>query len=135
MTAVGLLKGALTAEASDYEDVAAAEARIDRLRNLMVVEEDARYSREYHEADKRSIANAVQVFFKDGSHTEKVAVEYPIGHRRRREEGIPVLVEKFEANLATRFPSGQSHRIRDLCLERRSLEATSVNEFMDLLVV
>ena len=133
MTAVGLLKGILTAD--DYEDVAAADPRIDRLRSLMVVEEDERYSREYHEADKRSIANAVQVFFKDGSSTEKVAVEYPIGHRRRREEGIPVLIDKFEANLATRFPTGQAQRIRDLCLEPASLDATPVNEFMELLVV
>ena len=133
MTAVGLLKGNLTAD--DYEDAAAADPRIDRLRDLMVVEEDDRYSREYHEADKRSIANAVQVLFKDGSNTEKVAVEYPIGHRRRRQEGIPLLVAKFEANLATRFPPRQARRICELALDSESLEATPVNEFMDLLVV
>ena len=133
MTAIGLLKGSLTAH--DYEDATAADPRIDRLRDLMVVEEDDRYSREYHEADKRSIANAVQVFFKDGSNTEKVAVEYPIGHRRRRQGGIPLLVAKFEANLAGRFPPGQARRICELALDPESLEATPVNEFMDLLVV
>ena len=133
MTAIGLLKGNLTAD--DYEDAAAADPRIDRLRNRMVVEEDARYSREYHEPDKRSIANAVQVFFKDGSSTEKVAVEYPIGHRRRREEGIPLLVAKFEANLATRFPSARAREIRDLCLDAEALNATPVDEFVGLLVI
>ena len=133
MTAIGLLKGNLTAD--DYEDAAAADPRIDRLRNRMVVEEDARYSREYHEPDKRSIANAVQVFFKDGSSTEKVAVEYPIGHRRRREEGIPLLVAKFEANLATRFPSASAREIRDLCLDAEALNATPVDEFVGLLVI
>ena len=133
MTAVGLLKGNLTAD--DYEDVAAADPRIDRLRSLMVVEEDERYSREYHEADKRSIANAVQVFFKDGSSTEKVAVEYPIGHRRRREEGIPVLIDKFEANLATRFPAQRTRRILELCQDADRLASTPVDEFLGLLAI
>ena len=133
MTAVGLLKGNLTAD--DYEDVAAADPRIDRLRSLMVVEEDHRYSREYHEADKRSIANAVQIFFRDGSSTEKVAVEYPIGHRRRREEGIPVLVDKFEANLATRFPAQRTRRILELCQDADRLASTPVNDFVGLLAI
>jgi len=133
MVAVGLLKGDLTAD--DYEDAAAADPRIDRLRNLMVVEEDARYSREYHEADKRSIANAVQVFFKDGSSTERVAVEFPIGHRRRRREGIPRLISKFEANLATRFPGARAREILGLCLDAERLAATPVDEFMDALVI
>lgn len=133
MTAVGLLKGDLTAD--DYEDVAAADPRIDRLRSLMVVEEDDRYSREYHEADKRSIANAMQIFFKDGSNTEKVAVEYPIGHRRRREEGIPVLVDKFEANLATRFPAQRTRRILELCQDADRLASTPVDEFVGLLAI
>ena len=133
MTAVGLLKGDLTAD--DYEDDAAANPRIDQLRELMVVEEDERYSREYHEPDKRSIANAVQVFFKDGSSTEKIAVEYPIGHRRRREEGIPVLERKFRANLGVRFPAARSEAIFELCLDQARLEDTPVNEFMDLFVI
>ena len=133
MTAIGLLKGDLTAD--DYEDSAAADPRIDRLRELMEVQEDARYSREYHDPDKRSIANAVQVFFKDGTATEKVAVEYPIGHRRRRAEGIPLLIAKFERNLATRFPGGQAERILELCSDGEALAATPVHEFTDLLAV
>ena len=133
MTAIGLLKGDLTAD--DYENEVAADPRIDRLREAMQVEEDQRYSREYHEPDKRSIANAVQVFFKDGSSTEKVAVEYPIGHRRRRAEGIPLLISKFESNLATRFPAAQAQRILSLCLDADALAATPVNEFVDLMVV
>ena len=133
MTAIGLLKGDLTAD--DYEDAAAADPRVDQLRDLMVVQEDERYSREYHEADKRSIANAVQVFFRNGTKTQKVEVEYPIGHRRRREEGIPILVDKFRRNLAIRFPAGQATAIADLCLDRDALEATPVHEFMDLMVI
>ena len=133
MTAVGLLKGNLTAD--DYEDAAAADPRIDRLRNLMVVEEDGRYSREYYEPDKRSIANAVQVCFKDGSNTGKVAVEYPIGHRRRRQEGIPVLVDKFEANLATRFPAGRARRILELCRDAAGLASTPVDQFVGSLAI
>ena len=133
MVAVGLLKGDLTAD--DYEDDVARDPRIDRLRELMQVEEDARYSREYHEPDKRSIANAVQVFFSGGDRTDKVAVEYPIGHRRRREEGIPELIAKFERNLATRFPPARSNAIRDLCLDAKAFEAMPVNEFMARLVI
>ena len=133
MVAVGLLNGGLTAD--DYEDDAARNPRIDQLRERMAVEEDARYSREYHEPDKRSIANAVQVFFTDGTSTDKVAVEYPIGHRRRRDEGIPRLVEKFEANLATRFPAARARAISDLCLDRERFEGTPVDEFMGLLVI
>ena len=133
MTAIGLLKGDLTAD--DYEDAAARDPRVDQLRDVMVVQEDERYSREYHEADKRSIANAVQVFFRNGTKTQKVDVEYPIGHRRRRDEGIPILVEKFRRNLGVRFPAGQAGAIAELCLNREALEATPVHEFMDLMVI
>ena len=101
MTAIGLLKGALVAE--DYEDNVASDNRIDTLREKMIIEEDKRYTKEYLEAEKRSIANAIQVFFKDGSSTEKIEVEYPLGHRRRRDEGIPVLIDKFKNNLNTIF--------------------------------
>ena len=101
MTAIGLYKGNLVAE--DYEDDVASDPLIDFLRSKMVIEEDPRYSKEYLEADKRSIANAIQIRFTDGSVTEKVEVEYPIGHKRRREEGIPVLLEKFSANLSSQF--------------------------------
>lgn len=134
MTAVPLAFGNLVAE--HYEDAFhAAHPIIDELREKMEVVEDERYSREYLEADKRSIANAVQVFFRDGSATEMVAVEYPIGHRRRREEGIPLLEEKFKANLATRFPTQRCVRIFALCKDREALEATAVDRFMDLLVI
>ncbi|MBF2754896.1 MAG: bifunctional 2-methylcitrate dehydratase/aconitate hydratase [Gammaproteobacteria bacterium AqS3] len=132
MTAIGLLRGGLRAE--DYEDDAAADPAIDALREKMQVVEDQRYTREYLEADKRSIANALQVFFSDGSSTEQVAVEYPIGHRRRREEGIPLLIEKFKANLSTRYDAEQSERIFNLCLDGDALDATPVDEFMDLLI-
>ena len=132
MVAIGLLKGNLTAD--DYEDKAAADPRIDRLRNLMEVVEEPRYSREYHEPDKRSIANAVQVFFKDGTYTPKVEIEYPIGHRRRRAEGIPHLIAKFRDNLATRFPDKQAKTILDLCQDAPRLERMPVREFMQELV-
>lgn len=130
MVAVALLTGNLTAE--DYEHTAAADPRIDALRDLMVVEEDSRYSQEYLAPDKRSIANAIQVFFKDGSCSDKVAIEYPIGHKRRRDEGIPVLQHKFEAAIATRFPKSQSQRIIDACASQSQLEAMSVLDFMQL---
>ena len=133
MVAVGLLKGDLVAE--DYEDGVAADARLDLLRNSMVVEEDPRFSDEYHQPDKRSIANAVQVFFRDGTSTEKVTVEYPLGHRRRRGEGIPLLEDKFRRNLSTRFSAPRANQIELLCMDQVALEATPVNEFMDLLVV
>ena len=133
MTAIGLLKGKLTAE--DYEDAAAADPRIDALRSKMEVVEEATYSREYHQADKRSITNAVQVFFKDGSATEQVLIEYPLGHRRRRAEGIPALVVKFREALARRLPAANVSAIDDLCHDQERLHATPVNEFMDLWVL
>jgi 2-methylcitrate dehydratase len=132
MVAVALIYGALTAE--HYEDSTARDARIDALRAKMVLQEEPRYSREYLEPDKRSIANAVQVFFKDGTATEKVEVEYPLGHRHRRAEGIPLLVEKFKTNLATRFAPSQVERILNLCLDAERLGATPVNEFVELFV-
>ncbi len=133
MTAIGLLKGKLTAE--DYEDAAAADPRIDALRSKMEVVEEATYSREYHQADKRSITNAVQVFFKDGSATEQVLIEYPLGHKRRRAEGIPALVVKFREALARRLPAANVSAIDDLCHDQERLHATPVNEFMDLWVL
>ncbi|WLQ16872.1 2-methylcitrate dehydratase [Hahella aquimaris] len=134
MTAVPLAFGNLVAE--HYEDdFHAANPIIDELRNKMEIVEDKRYSQEYHEPDKRSIANAVQVFFKDGTSTDKVEVEYPVGHRRRREEGIPLLEKKFRANLATRFPGKRCEEIFALCKDQKKLEATPVNEFMDLFVI
>ena len=132
MTAIGLLKGDLIAE--DYEDDVASDPRVDRLREKMVIEEDTRYSREYLESDKRSISNAIQIFFNDGSSTEKIEVEYPIGHRRRREQGIPLLVEKFERNLKTQFSEARVESILSLCSDQKLLEQTSVTDFMNLMV-
>ena len=132
MTAIGLYKGNLVAE--DYEDDVASDPLIDFLRSKMVVEEDPRYSKEYLEADKRSIANAIQISFSDGSVTEKVEVEYPIGHKRRREEGIPVLLEKFSANLSSQFSNSRIEKIKGLCLDQSILEETEVSKFMSLLV-
>ncbi|WMC11867.1 bifunctional 2-methylcitrate dehydratase/aconitate hydratase [Oceanimonas pelagia] len=134
MVAVALLYGTLTAE--HYEDAFhQGDARIDVLRNKMRVAEEPRYSADYLQPDKRSIANAIQVFFKDGSHTGRVEVEYPLGHRRRRHDGIPVLEQKFLHHLHTRFPRAQSRRIIDLCQDQTRLEATTVNAFMDLWVI
>ena len=134
MVAVPLAFGDLVAE--HYEDsFHQAHPVIDQLRDKMEVVEDARYSREYLEADKRSIANAIQISFKDGTQTDKVEVEYPIGHRRRRDEGIPVLKDKFLNNLRTRFPEGRCQQIMALCLDAEQLENTAVNEFMDLFII
>jgi 2-methylcitrate dehydratase len=134
MTAVPLAFGNLVAE--DYEDsFHAANPIIDELREKMEIHENPTYSKEYLEPEKRSIANAMQVFFKDGSSTEQVEINYPVGHRRRREEGIPLLEEKFKANLATRFPAKRSAKIFDLCKDQKALEQTAVNDFMDLFVI
>ncbi|HLE93031.1 MAG TPA: bifunctional 2-methylcitrate dehydratase/aconitate hydratase [Sulfuricaulis sp.] len=132
MVAIGLIHGHLTAE--QYEDQAAADTRVDRLRARMDVVEDERYSRDYHDPGKRSIANAIQVFFNDGGHTDKIEIEYPIGHRRRRSDGMPLLIEKFRASLDTRFPEAQSKRILDLCLNHDQLVATPVPEFIEMFV-
>jgi 2-methylcitrate dehydratase len=134
MVAVPLVFGMLSAE--HYEDdFHKAYPIIDELRDKMEVVEDKRFSAEYLEADKRAIANAIQVFFNDGSSTEEVLVEYPVGHRRRRKEGIPLLEQKFKANLATRFPSHQCKTIFTLCKDQAALESTAVNRFMDLFVI
>jgi len=132
MVAVPLIFGRLTAD--DYEDDVAQDPRIDALRERMTVTENAQFSVDYLDPDKRAIGNAVQVFFTDGSSTARIAVEYPIGHRRRRAEGIPVLLEKFERNLATQFGDAQLARILDACRDRERLEAMPVSQFMDLWV-
>ncbi|MFT5449287.1 MAG: 2-methylcitrate dehydratase [Gammaproteobacteria bacterium] len=133
MIAVPLLHGDLVAE--HYEDsFQASEPRIDDLREKMTIVEDERYSADYHDPGKRSIANALQVFFSDGSQTDKVEVEYPIGHLRRREEGIPLLEAKFLDNLRTRFSEARCEEIMALCMNRERLESTAVHTFMDLLV-
>ncbi|MBP2280987.1 2-methylcitrate dehydratase [Psychrobacter sp. PL15] len=134
MVAVPLLTGDLMAE--NYEDdYHAQHSSIDELRRKMFVEEDAHYSIDYHDPSKRSIANAIQIFFKDGSSTDKVAVEYPLGHKRRREESIPILEAKFHASLATRFIDSRCEAIARLCDDQAQLEQTPVNEFMDMFVI
>jgi 2-methylcitrate dehydratase len=133
MAAIGLLKGNLTAQ--DYEDTAAADPRIDGLRGKMTCVENAEYTKDYHDPEKRSIANAIQIFFADGTSSDNIAVEYPIGHRRRRSEGIPELVKKFKVNLARKFDSKKQADILALCLDQAKLEATPVNVFVDMLMV
>ncbi|MFQ5559049.1 MAG: bifunctional 2-methylcitrate dehydratase/aconitate hydratase [Nitrospinota bacterium] len=132
MVAVPLIFGGLTAD--HYEDKVATDSRIDELREKMEVTEDERYTGEYYDSEKRSIANAIQIFFKDGSSTDKVEVEYPIGHRRRRAEGIPVLERKFMDSLLTCFPEDKSKEIYDLCMNQEALIKTPVNEFMSMFV-
>lgn len=133
MSAIGLLKGNLTAQ--DYEDTVAADPRIDAIRSKMSCVEKAEYTRDYLDPEKRSIANAIQIFFKDGTSSSNVAVEYPIGHRRRRGEGIPELVKKFKINLARRFDTKKQADILALCLSQKTLETMPVNEFVDMLMV
>ena len=130
MTAVGLIFGELTAD--HYEDAVARDPRIDALRGKMLCVEDPAYSTDYLDPQKRSIANAVQVFFKDGTSSKKIAVEYPIGHRRRRAEGMPLLVKKFAANLASRFAPQQCDAILRLCADPDTLAATPVDKFTDM---
>jgi len=131
MVAVPLLFGRLTA--ADYEDEVAADPRIDALRDRITCVEDPKFTRDYHDPDKRSIANALTVELADGRKLKEIVVEYPIGHRRRRKEGMPVLVEKFRVNLARRFAEKQRKAILELCLDAGRLEATPVHEFVDLM--
>jgi len=133
MVAVPLLFGRLTA--ADYEDGVAKDPRIDALRAKIVCVEDKRFTRDYHDPKKRSIANALTVEFKDGSKLKEVVCEYPIGHKRRRQEGMPVLVEKFKTNLARRFPPAQQQSILAACMDAGRLQAMPVREFVDLMVV
>lgn len=130
MVAVPLIKGSLTAD--DYEDSAAADPRIDQLRAKMQIIEDPAYTRDYLDPAKRSIGNAIQVFFADGSSTDRVAVEYPVGHRRRREEGWPLLIEKFTNNLATRFSDDQCGRIHSAFADESALDAMPADVFVEL---
>jgi 2-methylcitrate dehydratase len=132
MVAVPLIFGRLVAE--DYEDAIANDPRVDALRNKMVVSENTKFTEEYYAADKRYIGNAVQVFFNDGTMTERVAVDYPIGHRKRRAEGMPVLQKKFEASVAAHFSPKQSEAIKALFADRAKLMQMPVNEFVSGLI-
>ena len=133
MVAVPIIFGRLTA--GDYEDAIAADPRIDKLRDRIECVEDKKFTRDYHDPDKRSIANALTVEFTDGSKLKEVVVEYPIGHKRRRKEGMPVLVEKFKTNLGRVFPAKQAGAILELSLDAKRLDATPVNEFVDMMVI
>lgn len=128
MVAIPLLHGALAAE--HYEDDIAADPRIDVLRSKMQVIENESFSRDYLDPEKRAIGNAIQIFFQDGTATERVAIDYPIGHYRRRAEGIPQLIEKFKSNLLSIYASAQAESILNLCLDREAFEACSVNDFL-----
>lgn len=133
MVAAGLLWGDLKADY--YEDNVANDPRLDMLRHKMQVIEDKQFSKDYLDPEKRSIGNAIQVYFSDGSVTEKVQVEYPIGHQRRREEGIPLLINKFKHNLKKHFSEKALKKITALFLDQKILEKMPVNEFMELLVI
>ena len=132
MIAVALLKGSLTAH--DYEEEASRDPRIDALRGKMQVVENKQYSKDYLDSNKRSIANALTIYFKDGTATPRIAVEYPLGHRRRRQEGLPLLFEKFTANLRTQFPEDKACKLADLFQDHARLCAMPVNDLMELFV-
>jgi 2-methylcitrate dehydratase len=133
MVAVPLLFGRLTA--ADYEDGVAADPRIDTLRDKIECIEDPAFTKDYHDPSRRSIANALTVELNDGSTLKEVVVEYPIGHKRRRREGIPLLEAKFRTNLARRFPKRQQERILAASLDQKTLEAMPVHEYVDLYVI
>ncbi|MDE9435364.1 bifunctional 2-methylcitrate dehydratase/aconitate hydratase [Xenorhabdus bovienii] len=133
MVAIPLLFGRLTA--ADYEDNVAADPRIDALREKMICVEDPDFTRDYHAPEKRSIANALTITFNDGSQLDEVKVEFPIGHARRRKDGIPLLLKKFSTNLARQFPDTQQRKILSVSLDRTLLENMPVNEYLDLYVI
>jgi 2-methylcitrate dehydratase len=132
MVAIPLIHGRLTA--ADYEDAVARDPRVDALRARMEVREDPQFTADYYAADKRFIGNAIQVFFRDGTKSERILVDTPIGHRRRRAEGYPVLVEKFRASLPAVYPESQCRRIEALFMDPKRLDALPVDDFMAHLV-
>ena len=132
MAAIPMIFGRLTA--ADYEDRIAKDPRVDALRAKMTVRENATYTQEYYAADKRFIGNAIQVFFKDGTSTERVAVDFPIGHRKRRAEGMPVLVRKFEQSVAAHFGAQQTKKIQQLFANRKRLSGMLVSDFVTQMV-
>jgi 2-methylcitrate dehydratase len=131
MVAIGLLKGDLQAE--HYEDNVASDPRVDALREKMEVSEEERFTREYLEPDKRAIGNSLQVFYNDGSSSEEVVVDYPVGHRRRRDEGIPLLKVKFERYLRGHINAKKAEQILSICADQQTFEDTSVTQMMGLL--
>ena len=131
MVAVPLIFGRLTA--ADYEDSVATDPRIDMLRAKMEVKENTTFTKEYYERDKRHIGNALHIFFSDGSPKLELRVDFPVGHRKRRAEGMPLLVQKFEASVAAHFPERQTEGIKAM-FARADLDSVPVNEFMAALV-
>jgi 2-methylcitrate dehydratase len=132
MVAIPLIFGRLSA--ADYEDEIARDPRIDALRERMQVRENPAFTAEYYDAEKRYIGNALQVFFRDGSASARVQVDYPIGHRKRRAEGMPVLVRKFEVSVDGHFGPKQAERIKAMFAAPKSLDALPVNELVAALV-
>jgi 2-methylcitrate dehydratase len=132
MVAVPLIFGELTA--NSYDDDVASDPRIDALREKMAVSENEGFTTDYFDPEKRGIGNAIQVFFKDGSSSERIEVSYPIGHRRRREEGIPVLVRKFQSAIGDHYSSDQAMNIESACGEQKALESLPVPDFVAKLV-
>jgi 2-methylcitrate dehydratase len=130
MVAIPLIHGRLTAE--DYEDAVASDPRVDALRTKMEVRENPQFTQDYFDPEKRYIGNAVQVHFADGSSTERVAIDFPIGHRKRRAEGIPVLVRKFEAALASHLPRRRVQQVQAMVADVTRFEATPIHEFLEL---
>jgi 2-methylcitrate dehydratase len=133
MVAVPLIFGHLTAD--DYNDGVAADPRIDALREKMTVRENPQFTKDYFDPAKRYIGNSLQVFFTDGSQTEKVSIDYPIGHRKRRAEGIPVLLKKFEDAMAGHLPAHRVERILAACADGQAFEAMSVPQWLDLFAI
>ncbi|ENR5392322.1 TPA: bifunctional 2-methylcitrate dehydratase/aconitate hydratase [Providencia rettgeri] len=133
MVAIPLIFGRLTA--ADYEDNIAKDARIDALRAKMHCTEDAQFTRDYHDPEKRSISNGLTITLKDGQVLDEVVIEYPVGHKRRRKEGMPLLLNKFRINLARQFPEAQQIRILKASLDKPMLEKMPVNEYLDLFVI
>jgi len=132
MVAIPMIFGRLTA--ADYEDDVASDPRVDALRNKMEVTENEQFTKDYFDPGKRYIGNAAQVFFKDGSSTDRVEVNFPIGHRERREEGIPVLKQKFIDSVSPKLADGQWAALNTICADRDKLAGTAVDDFMALLV-
>jgi 2-methylcitrate dehydratase len=129
MVAVPLIFGELNADS--YSDTVAADPRIDSLREKMTVVENESFTRDYFDPGKRGIGNSVQVFFSDGSSSDLVEVSYPIGHRRRREEGIPVLISKFQRAVADHYSTEKSRVIDEACALQDQLESMTVPDFVD----
>lgn len=132
ITAIGLIFGDIIAD--HYEDDVATDPRIDDLRNKMVVVENAQYTIDYLDPEKRSIANAVQVYYNDGTSSELIECEYPLGHRFRREEAFPQIIDKFQQNISTHYSQKQLRKINEVCADQELLENSAVHEFVNLFV-